>query len=517
MNRQNSFFLVSFFILFILFGCSGDSSDDSPEKLVETCDAAINISIDQTLNKSLEISWTTTDKFDIYEIEYGPKDFQLGNGNKLSSIEKTETIENLEVNSEYEIYVRGKCAAGYGEWFGPVSATTICANGFYEGDVELKTQEEVNAFGALCYTGINGSLLINGEDNPESIVDLSPLINLTEIKGALTIQRNGQLENLTGLEGLSKIGALVIFYNYNLNSLIGFKNLEEITSIEKIGYIQPGIRIQSNYTLVNLRGFDKIKTLERLRVDDNYNLESLEGLEGLEETNQLQLVSNWKLTSLSGLAGLVSIGGNKIGEPGMSNDVFAIASCKLLTNLNGLTNLRTIDGEMYLVNNDSLLSTNGLENIELVEHLIIQHNPNLISLEGIDTSKIQFGFNMENCDKIEDFQGIIVDSENSITWQIRNCNSLESLVGLEGLKKAKGINIQENENLITLKGFDNLNYIGDLNLRVRNNPRLSDACALSNLYLNGTYESVLSVLLNEDDRVDQRLAVEDFENGTCRR
>ena len=57
-----------------------------------------------------------------------------------------------------------------------------CDNGTFVGAVILKTQQDVNDFGALCYSKIDGYLLLFDEDESiDKILDLSPLNSLTEI------------------------------------------------------------------------------------------------------------------------------------------------------------------------------------------------------------------------------------------------------------------------------------------------------------------------------------------------
>lgn len=55
---------------------------------------------------------------DSYELEYGPRGFEKGSGTIIASDVNTVSIgnANLQSNTEYDYYVRGKCNGVYGEW-----------------------------------------------------------------------------------------------------------------------------------------------------------------------------------------------------------------------------------------------------------------------------------------------------------------------------------------------------------------------------------------------------------------
>lgn len=83
------------------------------------------------------------------------------------------------------------------------------------GDVQLTSQEEVNAF--TC-TEVLGDLVIQGED----IQDLSILNNLTRIVGELKIIGNTQLKTLVNFTNLVEVGGIAIQGNPLLNRIQGF-------------------------------------------------------------------------------------------------------------------------------------------------------------------------------------------------------------------------------------------------------------------------------------------------------
>ncbi len=77
----------------------------------------------------------------------------------------------------------------------------LCFVGFsqtYHGDLTLSTQEQIDNFN---YTEIDGSLTIE-EAEPNTILNLIGLSELTTINADLIIRSNKSLENLEGLNNL---------------------------------------------------------------------------------------------------------------------------------------------------------------------------------------------------------------------------------------------------------------------------------------------------------------------------
>ena len=82
----------------------------------------------------------------------------------------------------------------------------------YVGNVFFSTQAQLDDWLA-CYNVIQGSVTIVGTN----INDLTPLINIIEITGNLSIYSNISLASLDGLENLATVGgSLFVYYNFNL-------------------------------------------------------------------------------------------------------------------------------------------------------------------------------------------------------------------------------------------------------------------------------------------------------------
>ncbi len=189
----------------------------------------------------------------------------------------------------------------------------------YDGDVDLKTTEEYNAFINDNYTDITGHLYIY---STKSLTSLSGLESLNSIGGGLTIHENESLTSLTGLDNITSIGAqLTITDNKSLTSLTGLNNLNSI---------KDNLVIRQNNLLTSLTGLD--------------NLNSVGG--------NVHILNSTSLESLSGLNNLTSIGDN-----------FYLFGNNLLESLNGLDNLTSIVNSLTISENGALINFCTITNL----------------------------------------------------------------------------------------------------------------------------------------------------------
>ncbi len=225
-----------------------------------------------------------------------------------------------------------------------ISSQSTCddTGGVYNGNIILRTQQEINEFGQFEYARINGNLTIEGNDSINSeITDLSPLSTINKVDSNLNIRENPLLESLDGLENLRSADWLVISNNDNLSSLSG---IAELISID-------------TFWLVNNSSLNSLSTLTDatinigwLKIDGNPNLTSLNGLQNSTINRTLTLEDNPLLSNLSGLKVDDDFGWMEI----LNNDG--------LTDLTGLTGVHKIN-YLFVAGNDSLESLNGLENL----------------------------------------------------------------------------------------------------------------------------------------------------------
>jgi len=189
------------------------------------------------------------------------------------------------------------------------------------------------------------------------------------------------------------------------------------------------------------------------------------------------------ITNLNGLSVLTSIGGELL-----------IHTDYALTSLFGLENLASIGGELEIVDNIALTSLSGLENLTSIGgSLTIYANtalPSLYGLEGVDS--IGESLWIETNDALASLSGL--DSLASIggVLSIGQNSALTSLTGLEYLTSIGGdVWIQQNAALTSLTGLENLTSIGG-DLWIQQNAALTSLSGLEglssiggNLYIGG--------------------------------
>ena len=124
----------------------------------------------------------------------------------------------------------------------------------------------------------------------------------------------------------------------------------------------------------------------------------------------------------------------------------SIGSVPHLKNLDPLSGLATIESELRIGNNDSLVSISALTGVTPSNYIYIG-NSQLQNLHGLDS--------------IKDFDGTIV---------IQGNDSITSLAGLEGLESVSGgLGIINNGNLANLDVLQNLNYSSVPLMSISNN------------------------------------------------
>lgn len=153
---------------------------------------------------------------------------------------------------------------------------------------------------------------------------------------------------------------------------------------------------------------------------------------------------------------------------------------KNIKNLDGLSQITEVEGDIYITSCDSIINIDGLKNIQKVGGAIrIQNNPQLMSIgfQHLRHAKGDF-FYISSNPKIKSLSGMNrLDSISGI-FQIWNQDSITSLTGLDSLTfVGKDIAIFKNKNLNSLNGLSSLVHVGD-GFRVYENATLSTLDAL---------------------------------------
>ncbi len=202
------------------------------------------------------------------------------------------------------------------------------------------------------------------------------------------------------------------------------------------------------------------------------NITNINGLSNITYIGgDLMISGNTSLSSLNGLSALTFLGGE-----------LRIEYCASLVDLTGLEGLTSI-GNLHIYENNALLSLSGLNNIDSIHGLVlIWANNALINLTGLNNlTFIENQFGILSNDTLNNLEGL-----NNLTSigggvLIRDNQSLTDLSGLSNLNTASGqFTIFDNDNMVNLSGLEGLNSIGEL-LQITGNYSLQDLSGLNNL------------------------------------
>ncbi len=149
------------------------------------------------------------------------------------------------------------------------------------------------------------------------------------------------------------------------------------------------------------------------------------------------------------------IGGNVTIQDTVGNDII---------NLDGLSNIDSIMGNLFIGNNEGLNNLTGLNNLKHIDSILwIEQNNNLTSLSALSNL-----------------------SEIGTDLTITNNQSLSSLVGLEGITTVKNLYIGIDNSLENLQGLNNITtIIGEC--LIEYNPALQNLNGLGSLQTSGLF------------------------------
>lgn len=280
------------------------------------------------------------------------------------------------------------------------------------------------ALTTLSDLALSSANLVIIEDN-DLITDLSGLDGITAVSEFLAIADNDALTSLTGLAGLTDIGSLIIANNSALTNIQALSQLTSLTMLQ----------IVTNNALTDLQGLENVTTID----------------------GQLLILDNNGLTSLRGLDGLTTVDGIVPDEPG-----FILSGNANLTDISNLSAFTRMNSSLLIINNSSLASLSGLDNLESIgpySTLWIGQNPSLTSLAGIG--------------KFQSVNNVVISENEALT----------DLSGLETLGSVTDVlSIIGNNGMTSLKGLNNLTTIGG-HLVLDSNPALESLSDLNNLTL----------------------------------
>lgn len=231
------------------------------------------------------------------------------------------------------------------------------------------------------------------------------------------------------------------------------------------------VRINGN-NITNLNGLSAITTIEGSFTLYNCPLlTNVNGLSNLKIANSVNIFSMDALANLSGLGQLTEV-----------KTWMAISNIKSLVSLEGLGNLVSV-GEGFMVSlNPALESLNGLDKLTSVGgRLAVTDLPKLKGLEGLpQLASVGGDFELYGLPLLKDLNGLANLTSIAGNFSLSNMPALTNLDGLDHLTTIGGtLNVSSNPQLTRLTDFKALLSLGGIYLT--NNPVLSNVNGLEKI------------------------------------
>ena len=358
---------------------------------------------------------------------------------------------------------------------------------FYEGDIILSSQEEVDEF--ISNTAlIDGNLTIGYTDYGDSrsnITDLTPLSNMTHITGNLRIQQNGQLDNINDLNNLQSIGG---YFNVNNNDQL--TTLGDFSALQTVGEY---FAVWQNSNLSSLGDFLVLQSIgENFNVNNNTELTTLGAFSDLQSVGGV--FSVWQNSNLSSLGDFPAL--QSIGE------FFNVQSNDRLLAPGNFPVLQSIGGYFNVDNSNKLTSLGDFSNLQSIEkYFEVSNNAELTSLGNF--SSLQFigeYFEISNHAELTSLGNFSSLQSIGEYFEISNNPELTSLGNFSSLQSIGGYFRVNNNQLTTLENFPDLQTIGEY-FRVHDNDKLASLGSFPNLTSIGIGETYVPSLDERRDTV----------------
>ena len=351
---------------------------------------------------------------------------------------------------------------------------------FYEGDITLSSQAEVNEFisntAAILGNLTIGYTLLRDSLSSSNIADLTPLSNITHITGNLRIRQNGLLVNLTGLDSLQTIGGYFSVEEGN-DTLTSLGNFPELQSIG--GYFS----VNNNAKLTTLGDFPNLQTIgEYFSVFLNADLTTLGDFSALQSIGgYFSVNNNAKLTTLGDFPNLQTIG-----------EYFSVFLNADLTTLGDFSALQSIGGYFGVVFNSELIILGDFPALDSIgEYFRVSSNDKLTTIGDFPVLQSIGGYFSVSFDDqlttLGDFPAL--DSIGEY-FRVSSNDKLTTIGDFPVLQSIGGyFSVSFDDQLTTLGDFPALDSIGEY-FRVSSNDKLTTIGDFPVLQSIGGYFSV---------------------------
>ncbi|MHA3787484.1 hypothetical protein ACX0HA_04675 [Flavobacterium hauense] len=245
-------------------------------------------------------------------------------------------------------------------------------------------------------------------------------------------------------------------------------NITDISALSGLVSVSEKILVL-NTSLTSLNGLQNIKNLQRIDVLYNSLLTSVQGSPSIVDGGSVYINSNVLLTGLQGLM--------------LGNSLLTL-NLDWNKSLSSLAVGDTCQKIKWLfISQTSATSLEGLEGLTEAEVVYVKSNPNLVSLKGL-----------ENITKV----GSLAITSNPLLTSIEHLSGITSITALPyiGQPDESNFSINDNDNLTSLHGLENVASYGGYLFFVIGNDNLTDFCAIKNMLLHANYLEDYSIYDN---------------------
>ncbi len=295
--------------------------------------------------------------------------------------------------------------------------------------------------------------------------NLSGLESLREVKFGMDIMGNPDLEVVTGVENLKKVGALDIRQNSILLDFFGFSGLDTVTNT---------LNISGHESVLSCTGFDNLQYIgEDLKISDNWEITDLDGFENLDYIGRALLLENSIFQTISGLNALNHVGEITFFNTDQLEDFGSLAQLKRIEGslninvgmsfmpINLFTDLEYVGESIFIGDNFETMEINGFDNlrevagsVDIQEHIFLMGMNAFNNLENIGGDLIM-ALNVQELPQIESFQNLKTIGNQ---FRFEGNFTVENLNFLSNLESVGKIYLANNDGLTTLEPFSNIDH-----------------------------------------------------------
>lgn len=365
--------------LFLVASCSSDDSTDNDSN--EFCVGDIILTSQTEINEFGEFGCNYVDgNFSIYGESLTDPITDLSPLSNLKEVTKNFSISSVLGNVSIVDGFQNLEKVGLDFVYG----------GGYDGDV--KNLIEISGFNALqsvgqdfmitqtgplkIITGFNSLEIIDGDFDfwwNDSLEELAGFQNLKQVEGSFKIYQNEGSFKINSFSNLESVGEeFFIDLNTGISSISGFNKLNFVGRI---------FEISRNDSLINVSGFLNIENLWNIHIHNNEVLEEIGGFNNLTSTTyEFVLERNFNLHTVTAFQNV-------------NNVEYVSINSTSLENVSFLDNLKFInDGGVGIYRNDNLLNVDGLSSLESISgNLLLNMNSQLTDFCGLENI-LQNGF-----------------------------------------------------------------------------------------------------------------------------